>query len=469
MIVSGRQFAKAIACTTLVAMAPSILWGASQEERKPNIVFLLVDDLGWADVGYQGKRFKTPNIDRLAKEGMVFTDAYAAGPVCSPTRASIITGKSPARLGLTSHIPSMRWDHGRPDSEFSTESGVKTRNWLPTTEVSIAEALKPLGYTSGFFGKWHLGHEPYHPIRQGFDEQTGTTNWGQPPSYYAPYSREWRGGVIAIEDLKANAKPGEYLTDRLTEEACSFISRHKGKQPFFCFLSYYTVHTPLEPRKDLRSKGAYGGMIAALDESVGRILSHLKENDLESNTIVVLMSDNGGIFENTPLRATKGSTYEGGIREPMTVKWPGVTKPGSTCNAPVISTDFFPTFVEIAGGNPKESAAVDGESLVPLLRGASCINRKALFWHFPHRGEIGNSGAIRKGNYKLIEKFTTGKIELYDLSKDIGESQDLAATMREKANELLNDLIAWRNEVGAAMPEYYKVNKAIEATDTSAP
>ena len=428
-------------------------------ERKPNIVFILVDDLGWADVGYQGKKFRTPNIDGLAKQGMVFTDAYAASPVCSPTRASIVTGKHPARLKLTSHIPSLgeTWNYGRPQGNraFSIESGIKTRNWLPESEVSIAEALKPLGYASGFFGKWHLGHESYHPVKQGFDEQTGVTNWGQPPSYYAPYRRKWKDGEIVIDDLRRGAKKGEYLTDRLTEEACSFISKQKGNKPFFCYLSYYTVHTPLQPRSDLASKGKYGGMVAALDESVGRILAHLKQEQLDNNTVVVLMSDNGGLFDNAPLRSKKGSTYEGGIREPLIVKWPGVTESGSTCSVPVVSTDFFPTFVQIAGGDPGKTTAVDGQSLVPLLKGASSLKPRALYWHFPHRKPLGNSGAIRKGQFKLIENFTTGEVELYDLSEDIGEKTDLSKQMPDKAGELLTELIAWRKELNATLPMNY--------------
>lgn len=460
---------KRIAC--LFAWSIGIFSAAFvKAETPPNIVFLLVDDLGWADVGYQGSKFKTPNINQLAEQGMVFTDAYAASPVCSPTRASIITGKYPARLKLTSHIPSLgpSWAYGRPqgNSEFSVESGIETRNWLPVSEVSIAEALKPLGYTTGFFGKWHLGHEPYHPVRQGFDEQTGVTNFGQPPSYHAPYQRKWKPGPIQIHDLATDAKPGEYLTDRLTEEACSFISRHKDDSPFLCYLSYYTVHTPLQPRKDLRSKGKYGGMVAALDESVGRILAHLEKEQLDTNSIVVLMSDNGGLFDNAPLRSKKGSTYEGGIREPMIVKWPGVTRPGSTCSVPVISTDFFPSFVEMAGGVPTEYPDLDGESFVPLLKGGSSLQRDVLYWHFPHRGPIGLSGAIRKGSYKLIEQFATGTTELYDLSKDLGETQDLAATMPQKAEELLNDLRAWRKEVGASMPAQAKVTVAEHAVQS---
>ena len=425
------------------------LWGADgNAEKRPNIVFLLVDDLGWADVGYQSKKFSTPNIDELAKQGMVFTDAYAASPVCSPTRASIVTGKHPARLRLTSHIPSLgeTWNNGRPQGnrEFSIENGIETRNWLPESEVTIAEALKPLGYATGFIGKWHLGHEPYHPINQGFDEQIGVTNFGQPPSYHAPYKRKWKGGEIVIDDLSKNAAKGEYLTDRLTDEACSFISKHKGNKPFFCYVSYYTVHDPLEPRKDLKSKGKYGAMIAALDESVGRILAHLKKEQLEDKTVVVFMSDNGGVFDNAPLRSKKGSTYEGGIREPLIIKWPGVTRPGSKCSVPVISTDFFPTFVEMAGGNLGQTPAIDGRSLVPLLKISSSLDRTALYWHFPHRAPSGNSGAIRKGNFKLIEKFSTGEVELYDLSTDLGETKDLSKQLPEKTRELLADLIAWR-------------------------
>lgn len=433
----------------LIIFSGISLWGADgNSKHKPNIVLLLVDDLGWADVGYQGNKFSTPNIDELAKQGMVFTDAYAASPVCSPTRASIVTGKHPARLRLTSHIPSLgeTWNHGRPQGnrEFSIENGIETRNWLPESEVSIAEALKPLGYATGFIGKWHLGHEPYHPVNQGFDEQIGVTNFGQPPSYHAPYKRKWKGGEIVIDDLSKNAAKGEYLTDRLTNEASAFISKHKGNKPFFCYVSYYTVHDPLEPRKDLVSKGKYGAMIAALDESVGRILAHLKKEQLEENTVIVFMSDNGGVYDNAPLRSRKGSTYEGGIREPMIIKWPGVTRPGSQCHVPVLSTDLFPTFVQMAGGDLSKTTAVDGQSLVPLLEGESSWNPRALFWHFPHRKPLGDSGAIRKGKFKLIEQFSTGEVELYDLSADPGESTDLSKQLPDITRELLADLIAWR-------------------------
>ena len=261
--------------------------------RKPNILFLLVDDLGWADVGYQGNKqgITTPNIDRLASDGMIFTDAYAACSVCSPTRASIVTGKYPARLQLTSHIPSLGndWNYGRPKdgAEFSIESGVPTRNWLPLEEESVGEAMKKLGYTTGFFGKWHLGHEPYHPKHQGFDVQVGTSNWGMPPSFYAPYKRTWKTpgntrGFIQIDDLAKDVEGNEYLTNRLTNEAIRFIKADHDR-PWFCYLSYHTVHTPIQPRKDLlaRHKDKYAAMVASLDDSVGRLLAFLKTHGME--------------------------------------------------------------------------------------------------------------------------------------------------------------------------------------------
>lgn len=440
--------------------------------RPPNILFLLADDLGWADVGYQGEKkgVKTPNIDRLARDGMVFSDAYAACPVCSPTRASILTGRYPARLRLTSHIPSMGpdWTYGRPkdDAEFSEESGVATRNWLPLESKTVGIALRDLGYTTGFFGKWHLGHEPYHPVEHGFDVQAGTTNWGQPPAFYAPYRREWKRpgnpkGFLQIDDLAENAREGEYLTERLTDEAIRWIMSEHEK-PWFCYLSYYTVHTPIQPRQDLleafgNGKGAtYLAMIASLDASVGRMLTFLEDSGLGENTVVVFMSDNGGCQGNAPLRANKGSLYEGGIREPMIIRWPGVVEPGQTCSVPVISTDFYNTFVEIAGGDPAQTPAVDGMSLVPLLKGANSLPRESLYWHFPHRGAGNRGSAIRRGAYKLRESLTTGEVELFDLVNDTSEKNDLSEKMPEKTAELYAALQQWRSETHAVMPPGFK-------------
>lgn len=266
--------------------------------ESPNILFLLVDDLGWADVGYQGEKtaIRTPAIDRLAEKGMVFTDAYSASPVCSPTRASILTGKYPTRLRLTSHIPSMgkTWSYGRPQggSKFAIESGMETRNWLPLEEKTVGEAMKDLGYATGFFGKWHLGHEPYHPVNQGFDVQVGTSNWGQPPSFYAPYRRKWNRpnmpkDFLQIDDLAEDAGQDEYLTERLTDDAIAWIKANKGSS-WFCYLSYYTVHTPIQPRKDLLERfpgesGKYPAMVASLDASVGRLAQFLEQEGLEEN------------------------------------------------------------------------------------------------------------------------------------------------------------------------------------------
>ncbi len=476
MQIDRRNFLKKCSAVVTVAALSSRVLGTEAMMSKSsikmhgnNILFLVVDDLGWADVGYQGNKPKiqTPNIDKLAKSGMIFTDAYAACPVCSPTRASIATGKYPTRLQLTCHIPSMRdtWDKGRPpnDAEFSTESGIDTRNWLPLEEKTIGEAMKELGYKTSFLGKWHLGYEAYHPDKQGFDVQVGTSNFGQPPSFHEPYKRIWprnqKKEFVQIYDIAKDAKLGEYLTDRLTKEAKGFIKANKNNK-WLCYMSYYTVHTPHQGRKDLLARhggNQYLAMIAALDESVGKLLECLKKEGLDKNTVVVFMSDNGGTNGNAPLRSNKGSTYEGGIREPMIISWPGVTKPGSKCSVPVISMDFFPTFVEIGGGDPDKSTAVDGLSLVKLLKGGRRLDREALYWHFPHRGNIGSSGAIRKGKYKLIEKFRTGKLELYDLSKDIGEKNDLSEELPKIVNELYAYLKTWRKETGAIMPKWRKL------------
>lgn len=430
-------------------MLPRSLLAAAEGSRsKPNILFILADDLGWSEVGYEGaKLYPTPNINRLADMGMVFTDAYAACPVCSPTRASIITGKYPARLQMTSHVVA------NGTAEFQMLNGVKSRNWLPLEEHSIAESLSRQGYATALVGKWHLGNdEAYWPKEQGFDEQIGVCDRGLPPTYHAPYTK----GGKSIPDIGADAQPGEYLTDRLTDEACSFMRTNKDK-PFLCYLSHYAVHTPYEPRKDLAKRGDFPAMMASLDASVGKLLDTLKADGLDRNTVVVFMSDNGGYFgNNTPLRDRKGSVYEGGIRTPMIIHWPGVTKPGSTCNVPVISTDFFPTMEEMAGGDPAITTGVDGANLVPLLKGGKSLPREALYWHYPHippfKTDAHNAGAVRKGNYKLIERFGTGKVELYNLEQDIGEKNDLADTMPKIKDELLADLRAWRKSVDAAPP-----------------
>lgn len=424
----------------------------------PNFVFILVDDLGWTDLGCMGSDYyETPHIDRLAAEGMRFTSAYSACTVCSPTRAAYQTGKYPARLRITDWIEG----HQRPRAKL------KVPDWtmhLPLEETTVAEALKSAGYATLHIGKWHLGGEEYRPDRQGYDQNKGGYHRGQPPSYFSPYK------IPTLED----GPEGEYLTDREADEAIRFVELNRDR-PFFLSLPHYTVHTPLQAKKDkiekYRAKAdpdaaqrnpTYAAMIESLDESTGRILQRLEELNLDDRTVVMFTSDNGGltlgrplpVTDNAPLRAGKGSSYEGGVRVPLIVKWPGVTTPGSTSDEPVITVDFFPTILDIAGVDRPPGHVVDGVSLAPILRGPGELRRDAIYWHYPHYHPGGATpyGAVRAGRWKLIEFFEDHHLELYDLEKDIGESVNLAARMPEKADELHGMLKTWRKSVQAQMP-----------------
>ena len=430
--------------------------GADAESRRPNFVFFLIDDLGWVDTGCYGSRFyETPSIDRLAGDGMRFTNAYAACCVCSPTRASILTGKYPARLHLTDYIPGQKkpW------------AMLRVPDWTPhlaLEEMTIAEALKAAGYVSASIGKWHLGNEPYYPERQGFDLNFGGCSAGNPPSYFYPYAKGTRTSLNI-----ATGKEGEYLTDRLTHEAEQFLENNRDR-PFFLYFPHYAVHTPLEAKKEKIEKykakakpdagqknPTYAAMIESVDESVGRILKKLDELGIAGQTVVFFMSDNGGvarITSNAPLRAGKGTLYEGGIREPLIVRWPGVVEPGSVCETAVISVDFYPTILAMAGLEPAAGQTVDGVSLVPLLRQIGGVQRDAVYWHYPHYHETKPCGAIRQGDYKLIEYYEDGRLELYNLRADIGEQNNLAESTPEKAAELRGRLEEWRQSVGAQMP-----------------
>jgi arylsulfatase A-like enzyme len=451
-MISRRQF-----LGTLVGGAVGL---AAERRRPPNIVFILADDLGWTDLGCFGSSFyQTPNIDRLAQQGMRFTSAYAACPVCSPTRASILTGKYPARLHLTDWIP------GR------TPPGVRMRvpDWtpyLPLKEVTIAEALQPTGYVSASIGKWHLGGEEYYPEKQGFAVNFGGCDLGATPTYFYPYK---------IPNI-GTGKNGEYLSDRLADEAVAFLETSKSR-PFFLYLAHYAVHTPVEAKAEMaaryrprvrpgqaHSHPEYAAMIESVDESVGRVLRKLEELNLVNDTIVIFNSDNGGVVgrrhitSNEPLREEKATLYEGGIRVPLIVRWPGLTKPGSVSDIPVISTDFFPTIVEMSGAPAPARGAVDGVSLVPLLRQQGGLQRSSIYWHYPHYNfhqpliPTRPCGAIRKGDFKLIEFYEDGFVELYNLREDIGERKNLARALPDKAAELRRDFDTWRKSVGAQMP-----------------
>ncbi|MCP4609224.1 MAG: sulfatase [Planctomycetes bacterium] len=455
---------------------------ASRPKKKLNFVFILIDDLGWTDLGCYGSSFyETPNIDRLASEGMRFTEAYAACPVCSPTRGSIMAGKYPARLGIT------QWIGG---SQKPTEYADR----LELEEVTIAEALKGQGYSTGFVGKWHLStrdaetRSNFYPDKQGFDVNIGGDWSGAPPTYFYPYKKRNR----ALEEMPPGGEDGEYLTDRLTDESLKFIEANKDK-PFLLYLSHYAVHTPIESKQTLTDKykakaeklpagergqfagvygryntrlvqdnPAYAGMVQSVDESIGRVMKKLEESGVADNTALIFMSDNGGLSTvpregptaNLPLRAGKGWLYEGGIREPMFIKWPGVVKPGSVCDEPVTSTDFYPTMLEMAGLGLMPEQHIDGVSLMPLLKKKGKLKRKAIYWHYPHYHGSGNrpSGAVRAGDYKLIEWYEDNSVELYNLKSDIGEKHDLANEMPEKAAELKGMLGRWLKQMNAKMP-----------------
>ena len=490
----------------------------SRDDRPPNIVFFLVDDLGWRDVGCYGSSFyETPHLDRLAQDGVRFTDAYAACHVCSPTRASILTGKYPARLGLTDWIP------GRRDFDFQELWNVENLQQLPLAEVTLAEALQDHGYATGHFGKWHLGEDPAGPRQQGFEVQVPRWNKGWPRTgYHAP---------MKLDGLAD--RPGDYLTDRLTDEALKFIEQNR-EQPFFLYLSHFAVHDPIQGRPDLVNKYRaklpelapasgpafllegnpadprplsrdrlgdliqqpdfapyqvlprrtvkikqrqdnveFAGMVAAMDESLGRVVAKLEALGLTEQTMIVFFSDNGGMAAanfgrpdrvvpaeqldraystaNLPLRGAKGWLYEGGIRVPMIVKWPGQAKAGTVCDEPVISTDFYPSLLEMAGLPEMPEQAVDGKSFVASLKG-DAVDRGPIYWHIPHYSNHGMQspgGAIRVGSYKLLEYFENDTVQLFDLSSDLGEQHDLAAAQPAKVAELRSRLHAWRSRLGA--------------------
>ena len=446
--------------------------------KQTNFLFFLVDDMGWADIGVNGSKFhETPYIDRLAATGMRFTQGYAACPVCSPTRASIMTGRHPVRVDITDWIP------GQSNRATNKLLHPQDRNNLAHDEVTIAEQLKKHGYQTFFAGKWHLGSEGHWPEDQGFDINIGGHHRGSPPGgYYAPWTNP---------ALKSKKK-GEYLTERLTEESVKFLEKRDVNKPFLLYLSYYNIHTPIQPYKKridhYTAKGAkifkgktptqkehegttrmrqdnaaLASMVAAVDDSVGTLLGKLKELKLDENTVVIFFSDNGGLSTrggkrfgpgcNLPLRASKGWLYEGGVREPTIIRAPGVTKPGSVSHKPMVSMDFFPTMLELAGLPAQTKLHADGQSLVSQLKGNDSGSR-TLYWHYPHyHGSSWKPGAaIRDGDWKLIEFYHHEKIELYNLAEDIGEQKNLAASHPQKAVELRAKLVAWQKQLKAKMP-----------------
>lgn len=443
---------------------------------KPNIVFILIDDIGYSDVGcYGSDYYETPNIDKLAREGIRFTDAYAASTLCSPTRASILTGKYPGRLHITHAIPI--YGSARLKNTMFLDADYVMN--LPLKEVTIAEALKEKGYRSASIGKWHVSwNEKYYPEKQGFDVNIGGNNMGSPGNYFYPYNGKWSmtdDSPVIEWNVLPNGESGEYLTDRLTNEAVKFIEESKEK-PFFLYLQHYAVHTPLQSKEELIKKyeakpanlvrghknARYAAMIESVDQSVGRVMKKLADLRLIKNTIVIFTSDNGGQGRSTtnwPFRGNKGNFYEGGIRVPLIVKWLENIKPGIVNNTPVTSTDFYPTLLGLTGIPLKPKQHLDGINLAPLLTQEKKIARNdALYWHFPnytgtgHPNPIGPCSAIRDGDWKLIEYLEDGSLELYNLKEDIKEENNLAKQLPGQADELRKKLEKWRKNVQVQMP-----------------
>jgi arylsulfatase A len=428
---------------------------ARAEETRPNVVLIVIDDLGRNDLGCYGSTyFKTPNIDALAGDGARLTQAYAACPVCSPTRAALMTGKYPARLHLTDWLP------GRDDRPDQRLARPVIRQALPLEEITLAERFKEAGYATAHIGKWHLGGEGFGPREQGFDLNVAGDHTGTPRSYFAPFT-----GMPGLE----KAEDGEYLTDRLTTEAEAFIEA-KQDQPFFLYLPHYAVHIPLkakqaiikkypgEPKHGQQSHPTYAAMIESMDDSVRRIVEKLDELKLRERTIVVFTSDNGGLATlegapfaptiNSPLREGKGYLYEGGIRGPLIVSWP--SKIARQVNDTITSSvDLTPTLLELCG--LKAAEKIDGVSIAPALRDKKTMERDAIYWHYPHYANQGSKpgGAVREGDYKLIEFYETGRRELFNVATDQGEGRNLAAEKPELVARLAEKLAAWKKDADA--------------------
>ncbi|MEX2120908.1 MAG: sulfatase [Pirellulales bacterium] len=465
-----------------LALVCFVALGRPARADKPlNFVFFLVDDLGYADVGCNNPEtfYETPNIDRLARSGVRFTNGYAACPVCSPTRYSIMTGKYPTRVGATNFFSGTRAERFLP---------APLNERMPLEEITLAEALQEHGYATFFAGKWHLGPTAeYWPEAQGFDVNQGGCDRGAPTGgdkYFSPY------GNPRLQ----NGPPGEHLPDRLATETSRFIEANR-QGPFFAYLAFYSVHTPLmapaklvekyklkaqrlgltstrqfadeeqvwpvdEPRRvrTLQSHAVYAAMVESMDQAVGKVLDQLDELGLADTTAVLFMSDNGGLStaegsptSNLPLRGGKGWLYEGGIREPLIIRWPGVSEPGSVCDVPIISNDFYPTILDMAGLAPRPRQHLDGVSLVGLLRGEPAPPRDALYWHYPHYANQGGfpGGAIRMGDWKLIERYEDGRVHLFNLANDLGERHDLAGQHPDRVAAMRQGLHAWYKEVDA--------------------
>ena len=437
-------------------------------EQPPNIVLIVADDLGAMDLGCYGSKFhRTPHLDKLAADGMRFTQSYSACPVCSPSRAAIMTGRYPQRFQLTDWLP------GQPDRPGHRLNRPMLRNHLPLEALTIADMLKPAGYVCASIGKWHLGGEGFDPTKQGFDINIAGDAAGSPQSYFAPFSKPNGKAMPGLSD----APEGEYLPDRLTTEAEKFITANR-ERPFFLYLPHFTPHTPLKAKEELVKKypaastfrgqqnnPIYAAMLESLDDSVGRIEAKLDELKLSDRTIVLFTSDNGGLAttegdntpatSNAPLREGKGWLYEGGIRVPLLVKWPGKVKGNGTSDVPVCGIDVFPTLRDACVLESDKSVPTDGVSLLPLLKQSGTIAREALFWHYPHYANQGSKpgAVIRSGEWKLVEFYEEGRRELFHVAKDVSESNNRAEQEPDRVRDLSEKLAAWRKSVGALMPE----------------
>lgn len=469
----------------VIALAAFIFAGCSQKpEPKPNVLFILADDLGYHDLSVMGSDYyETPNIDRIANEGMVFTNGYAACQVCSPSRASIMTGKFPARHGITDWIGARSGEAWREKKRFSKLLPAEYKHQLADEYQTLPEAMRNSGYKTFFAGKWHLGSKGSWPQDHGFDINKGGWDVGSPiGGYFDPYKNP---------NLD-NREPGENLSMRLADETVKFLNENNPKatgQPVFAYLSFYAVHSPIQttrakwrkyrdkahemgiaesgfkmgpllPARVVQDNPVYGGLVEAMDDAVGHVLKSLDDLGLDDNTIVIFTSDNGGVVSgdayatsNLPLRGGKGHQYEGGIREPYFIKVPGMKMGGEKSDVPVSGTDFYPTILELTGNDLKPEQHNDGVSLVPLLKGED-IEERALIWHYPHYGNQGGtpSSIIRRGNWKLIHYYEDGRDELFNLAEDPGESNDLVQTNPQKASALKEELMAYLDDVGANFP-----------------
>lgn len=436
------------------------------ESLKPNILLINIDDMGWRDVGFMGSEYyETPNIDKLAKGGVIFTNAYAAASNCAPSRACLMSGQWPQRNGIYTVANS---DRGK--SRDRKIIPVKNNEYMPADNILIPQVLKKAGYTTCHAGKWHLSDTP---LSFGFDVNIGGCHAGNPGSYYPPYKQ------VPLE------APTEdyYLTNLIMDKTIEFL-KTTGNKPFFMYYSPYAVHAPLQPVKSLLPKyknkaewngqknAKYATMVENLDTQIGRMIRYLKESGKLNNTFILFISDNGGVYRFTkqwPLRAGKGSYYEGGIREPMFINWPGKIAGGAKIDVPVTNLDIYPTLLNVAGVNVPDGKIIDGRSVLPIIKGAR-IAPRPLFWHFPIYLEGGNietqdvkfrtrpGSAIRLGNWKLIQYFENNDIELYDLSNDIGEKNNLAKTNREMAKKLVGMLEKWRENTNAPVPSELNPN-----------